>query len=438
MRVLETRRRGVRPATEAPHTSPEIVALPRIPSIGGEPSVRGRPALFGMRRWLQQLGHTVPMYTHLHYSDVANSKQTADINRLKIIHVAGTKGKGGTCAYIECLLRNHGQRTGFPKKTGLYTSPHLIDTEERIRINFGPLNKDVFAKYVSEVHGALQSSTGDPQDGPRYLQFLALVSFHTFIKEGVDVAIYETHQGGEYDATNVIPKPVVTAITLIDEDHMHQLGPSLENVAWHKAGIFKPGAPAFSAPQQTAVATILQKRAVEKGVTLKFIEVCVDLPSDVPQPKPEVQLQNFSLARAVSNSFLQQTATQNNAMLSSHDIVQGIRAFSWPGRFQSILDGNLVWFLDGAHNTISLEICAQWFAQTSSETGYLTDSLIYYNMLIPSSSVCRVLIFGHCSSHRDHVALLKTLACSLLQHNISIQHVVFTTCQYTRSASNSP
>lgn len=265
------------------------------------------------------------------------------------------------------------------------------------------------------------------------------MSFHAFIKERVDVAIYETHQGGEYDATNVIPKPVVAAITTIDEDHMHQLGPSVENVAWHKAGIFKAGAPAFSAPQQNAVATVLQKRAAEKGVTLEFVEVCSDLPADAPQLKPEVQLLNFSLAHAVSNNFLQQRAPQGNAVLSSHDVIQGLKAFSWPGRFQSILDGNLAWFLDGAHNKISVEICAQWFAQTSSEMERnLTGSLISNNMPIPNSSVCQVLIFGHYSSHRDRVALLETLACSLLQHHTSIQHVIFTTCQYTRSASNGP
>ncbi|KAL9124349.1 MAG: hypothetical protein Q9217_006316 [Psora testacea] len=356
--LLETRRRGPRPATEALDALPETAVSSRIPSIGGEPSVRGRPGLFGMLGWLQQLGHTI-----------------ADIDRLNIIHVAGTKGKGGTCAFIESLLRTHGQTTGFPAKTGLYTSPHLINTEERIRINFRPLDKHVFASYISETHEALQSPTSDAQDAPRYLQFLALVAFHAFIKEGVDVAIFETHQGGEYDATNVISKPVVTAITTIDKDHMHQLGPSLENVAWHKAGIFKAGAPAFSAPQQKTPAIVLQKRATEKGVSLEFVEVFLDLPTDAPQLKPEVQLLNFSLARVVSNSFLRQRAPQDNAVLSSHDMIKGVQAFSWPGRFQSILDGNLAWFLDGAHNNISLEKCAQWFAQSSSEKERYLDRL---------------------------------------------------------------
>ena len=253
------------------------------------------------------------------------------------------------------------------------------------------------------------------------------------------MAIYETHQGGEYDATNVIPKPVVTAITPIDEDHMHQLGPSLENVAWHKAGIFKAGAAAFSAPQQNIVATVLQQRAAEKGVTLEFVEVVSDLPADAPQLKLEVQQQNFSLARAVTNSFLRQRAPQGNALLSSLDIVQGLEAFSWPGRFQSILDGNLTWFLDGAHNKLSLGVCARWFAQTSSNMERtLTSSPVYNNMLIPNGSVCQVLVFGHYSSHRDRVALLESLVSSLLQHHILIEHAIFTTCQYTRSASNGP
>src|ERR1700694_5719103 len=175
----------------------------------------------------------------------------ADINNLNIIHVAGTKGKGSTCAFVESFLRVHGERTGFPQKTGLYTSPHLIYPEERIRINFEPISKDLFAKYFFEVcEGLSQHSSDDSESVPRYLQLYALLSFHTFIREGVDVAVYETHHGGEYDATNVVEKPVVSVITPIDEDHVDQLGPSVANIAWHKAGILKAGAPAFSALQQ--------------------------------------------------------------------------------------------------------------------------------------------------------------------------------------------
>jgi len=91
------------------------------------------------------------------HSNVTNSNQkTVDINRLNIIHIARIKGKGDTCAYIECLLRAHDRRTGFSTKTRLYTSSHLINLKERIRIDFRPLNKKVFARYVLETHEALQ------------------------------------------------------------------------------------------------------------------------------------------------------------------------------------------------------------------------------------------------------------------------------------------
>lgn len=178
-----------------------------------------------------------------------------------------------------------------------------------------------------------QISAENSREMPRYLQFLALVSFRAFIKEGVDVAIYETHQGGKFDATNCIPRAVATAITPVDEDQMYQLGPSLENVAWHEAGIFKAGAPAFSAPQQLTATEVLRERAAEKGVGLKFVDVTLDLPAATRQPTPEVQLINFSLARAVSNRFLRQRAPQGNDTLLSDDVIRGLRAFSWPGRF---------------------------------------------------------------------------------------------------------
>jgi folylpolyglutamate synthase len=95
-----------------------------------------------------------------------------------------------------------------------------------------------------------------------------LLSFHTFIREGVDTAIYETHHRGEYDSTNVIKKPIVTTITPLGIDHVKQLDPSIQNIAWNKGGIFKPRAPAFSAPQETAAVEVLRDRASDKGVSL--------------------------------------------------------------------------------------------------------------------------------------------------------------------------
>ena len=149
-------------------------------------------------------------------------------------------------------MRAYGQRTRWPLITGLYTSPHLIVPEERIRLNSTPLAPDLFAKYFFEVYDKLPelASEYDPakpvmERGPRSLQLYALLAFHVFIREKVDVAIFETHNGGEYDATNVVMEPVVTAVTSLGMDHVDMLGPTIENIAWHKSGIFKPDAVAL-------------------------------------------------------------------------------------------------------------------------------------------------------------------------------------------------
>jgi folylpolyglutamate synthase len=195
---------------------------------------------------------------------------------------------------------------------------------------------------------------------------------HAFVREGVDAAILETHHGGEYDSTNVIKKPIVTAITPLGMDHVKQLGPSIENIAWHKAGIFKPGAPAFSALQETAALEVLQKRASDKGVSLQFVDNDSSLPAHSPQLKPDVQRTKCSVALATVRSFLDQKPQENCFSLSPSDIHRGISQFSWPGRFQLVVENNLQWFLDGAHNEMSVVKAAEWFIDVSKMQRYRT------------------------------------------------------------------
>lgn len=179
------------------------------------------------------------------------------------------------------------------------------------------------------------------------------------------MAILETHHGGEYDATNVIEKPLVTAITSLGMDHVHQLGPSIENIAWHKAGIFKPGTPAFSAPQESAAAQVLRSRAVDKGVSLQFVDHDPSLPTNALQLTPKVQQTNCSVALAVVNSFLNQRAPRGSSRLHPSDVLEGVSQFSWPGRFQLVVEKNFQWFLDGAHNEMSVIKAAEWFIEAS-------------------------------------------------------------------------
>lgn len=200
---------------------------------------------------------------------------------------------------------------------------------------------------------------------PRSLQLLALVSLHAFIREGVEAAVIETHHGGEYDATNVVEKPVATVVTSLGMDHAAQLGPGIENIAWHKSGIFKPGACAFSAGQEESAADAIRRRAAEKGVDVQFVADDESLPGDAPQLRPDVQRMNCALAVAAVRSFVEAKAPGEVGPLLPADIQRGIEGFSWPGRFQVIPDGSFQWFLEGAHNEMSIAKAAEWFSEVS-------------------------------------------------------------------------
>jgi len=198
---------------------------------------------------------------------------------------------------------------------------------------------------------------------PRYLQLLALVAFHAFIREGVEAAVFETHHGGEYDATNVIENPVATVITPLGMDHAQQLGPTIENIAWHKSGIFKQGAQAFSAVQDEAPSAILRTRAAEKEVGIEFIGDDPTLPRDAPKLKPDIQRMNCSLALAAARCIVEKKAAVGLGPILPTDVEKGIELFSWPGRFQVLSEVACQWFLDGAHNEMSVAKTAEWFIE---------------------------------------------------------------------------
>ena len=323
-------------------------------------------------------------------------------------------------------MRAHGDRAGYPTKTGLYTSPHLIWPEERIRINSEPLQPALFAKYFFEVYEKLPqlSKDFDPAEsvverGPRYLQLFALFALHVFIRERVDVAIIETHNGGEFDATNVVSKPVVTAITSLGMDHVDSLGPSIENIAWHKSGIYKQGAAALSTVQDSGSTEVLLARAVDAGEEIKFVHVDERLPLDDLKLKPEVQRKNASLAVAVAEAFLKRRGNEEPRTLSRHDLRIGVRKWSWPGRYQIIEDSHGTWFLDAAHNEMSIGIATRWFIDGAAELG---------------NEAKQYLIFSHISESRDAVAILQALANAFRESGAKAPSAIFTTYDETEAS----
>ena len=337
------------------------------------------------------------------------------------MHVAGTKGKGSTCAFVRSFLQVHGLRTGFPKNVGLYTSPDLRNIRERIQINDSPITEDLFTRYFYEVWERLDmsDSVSTVQGGrsPRFLQLMTLLAFHTFIKERTDATIVETHHGGEFDATNFVRQPVITAVTPIGMDHVAQLGPTVENIAWHKAGIFKPGALAYSASQDSHVKRILERRAAEKDVPLRFVEGKRCLPQNTQVLETRVQRQNCSLAVEITDGFLKKTSPVG-CKLNIRDIAEGVDKFNWPGRFQVILENENTWYLDGAHNEMSVKEAAMWFSKASKIIGNNNSNTLRTPL---------ILIFTHLSKQRDGLAVLKSLANAFVSCKFVVDHVVFTT-----------
>lgn len=204
-----------------------------------------------------------------------------DLGALNAIHIAGTKGKGSTSAFTERVLRQAGLRTG------LFTSPHLIDIRERVRINGKLLPKETFAKYFWEVHDTVLS---DPATEIHYFHFVTILGFYIFSRENVQVAIVEVGLGGRLDATNALPAPVVCAITLIDLDHVAILGDTHTLIAREKAGILKRGVPGVVFAEQPPEALqAIQEVAHRVGAPL-FIASPSPLSASSEGPEPRLGL----------------------------------------------------------------------------------------------------------------------------------------------------
>ncbi len=275
-----------------------------------------------------------------------------------------------------CFLQAHGERTGFPRKIGLYTAPHLISVRECFRINSKPISEASFTKYAFEVFDAL-SNDADQNPGtyrPGHSHVLTILAFHVFFSESVDVAIFETNCGGTNDATNIV-RPKVVGITKIGIDHISTLGSTIESIASHKSGIFKFQIPAFSSLQVPAATIVLEQRAAEKFTQLTFVNMNDKIPPD--KFGPSVQRENASLALALASCFLLEVAPEEGHEIIPEDISRGRELYAWPGRFQQITKDDCQWFLDSAHNEISLSVVGKWFADVTAEMNRYVLHSIY-------------------------------------------------------------
>lgn len=296
------------------------------------------------------------------------------LDDLNIIHVAGTKGKGSTCAFTEAILKNHGFNTGF------FSSPHLVSVRERIRINGQPISQLHFAHYFWKVYKKLENAKEHETDMPPYFSFLTILMFNVFLEANIDVAIIEVGIGGESDSTNIIRNPVSVGITSLGLDHTSLLGNTLEEIAYEKSGIFKPGTTAYTVPQTPEAMRVLKKRAIEKNCQLYVAPPFEDYTWENLSPilgiTANVQRQNASLAIQLASKWISSKTsggvTRNADVRLTHyaeipehfsmdKVAIGLASCKWPGRTQILRCSVADFFLDGAHTLESIQSCISWF-----------------------------------------------------------------------------
>lgn len=298
-----------------------------------------------------------------------------DLDRLNVVHVAGTKGKGSVCAFVASIMGRHKSASGGKLlKVGLLTSPHLVAVRERIRVGAAPLSEAAFARYFFEVSDALAASTSaedaEPGSRPIYARYLTLMALHVFLREGVDVAVLETGVGGEYDATNIVSRPAAAGISTLGIDHVFVLGDTVDKIAWHKAGIIKAGCPNFAVEQPAfpSAEGVLRARTAEKGAELSILGVDPRLAASGVQVRPDAAFQrrNASLAVALAEAALLRVDPEGFRRDEDRlpaEFKDGIEQVVWRGRCEVKEEegGKLRWHIDGAHTTDSLKMAARWF-----------------------------------------------------------------------------
>ncbi len=344
---------------------------------------------------------------HLARFDLARTKALLELldnphQHFKVVHAAGTKGKGSTTAMIESILRAAGY------KTGLFTSPHLHTYRERIRVNGQPISEEelvtLLERLIPHIKLVPELST---------FEITTALAFYHFTQEKIDWAILETGLGGRLDATNVVD-PAVAVITLIGYDHMQFLGHRLGDIAREKAGIIKEGNPVVCAPQRPTALRVIKRACRErkapltligrdwtwerKGFDLKgqLLDVhCHKMPdagsSSLCRDYANLSIPFLGAHQLVNTTTVVATVAElarQGVSLSPENVVGGLKTTFWPGRLE-VLNEEPLLVVDGAHNLESSQSLAR----------ALTEYLHFRRL---------ILIFGALHGH-DFKAMLRQL-----------------------------
>ena len=270
--------------------------------------------------------------------------------KLKMIHIGGTNGKGSASNMLASVLQEQGYNVG------LYNSPHLIDFTERIKINGVYCEKEFVFDFIQKLRNIPEEIL------PSFFEFTTIMAFEYFYQKKVDFAIIEVGLGGRLDSTNII-KPIVSAITNVDLDHQNILGETLEEIATEKAGIVKPDIPIISGDVRDLVKNIIQQKAIENhSEFIDATEISTDLETDL---KGNYQKKNIRVVLALVNELRKQNikiseSAVENGLMKVHQNTKFI------GRWFPFSENPLI-ICDTAHNQAGLEMV---FAQLNAIDKY--------------------------------------------------------------------
>jgi dihydrofolate synthase/folylpolyglutamate synthase len=280
--------------------------------------------------------------------------------RYPVLHVGGTNGKGSTAAMLASILREAGYTVG------LYTSPHLIDFPERIRINGAPVAPDDVVSLAEELRARMPADLD-----PTFFEFTTAMAFLAFARARVDVAVIEVGMGGRLDATNVV-RPLVSVITNVDLDHQRYLGESVAAIAGEKSGIIKAAVPLVTAASATALA-VLEAHAVAEGALLTVVGRDVSVVGDAPAAfsyrgvADQIEgltcplLGRHQLTNAATALATVERARARGLFIPVEAIRRGLARVRWEGRLETIRSRPRI-VVDGAHNAAGAAALADFLA----------------------------------------------------------------------------
>ena len=272
-------------------------------------------------------------------------------DRLRFVHVAGTNGKGSVCALLESVYRAAGYRTG------MFTSPHLIDFSERIQVNRTPIPPRELTGLVEEFKLVLAAF--EPDRHPTFFEVTTILALLHFARNRCELVFWETGLGGRLDATNIV-SPLISIITSVSRDHTRWLGDSLAAIAREKAGIIKPEIPCLCAGAPPEAATVIRRRALELRSPIEFVT-----PNEAERLTTGYRLGLAGRHQRRNAALAIRTVErlQNPFPVAPAATERGLKTVSWPGRLQVLRQDTLTVILDGAHNEAGIRELCVWLQQ---------------------------------------------------------------------------